>query len=356
MRFGMFIPQGWRMDLAGIDPDQHWGVMAGLARRADAQAEWESIWVYDHFHTVPMPSQEATHEAWTLMSAFAAVTGRVRLGQMCTCMSYRDPAYLAKVAATVDVISEGRVEMGIGAGWYEHEWRAYGYGFPSAGERLGRLREGVEIFRQAWTTGSATLAGEHYQVDGAQVWPRPLQGTSAPGSASNGIPMWIAGGGEKKTLRIAAEYADYTNFDGSLEGFAAKSAILAGHCRDIGRDFGSITRTANYNVVIGANQKEIDDRLAWLVDHYKRAGVPDQILQAQLPGIKNGPAVGTPEQIAERLVALEGLGMAYAICYFAEAAYDLSGVELFEQQVIPALSDASPEQPHHRRWHLPGRD
>ena len=132
------------------------------------------------------------------------MTSRVRLGQMCTCMSYRNPAYLAKVAATIDIISEGRVEMGIGAGWYEHEWLAYGYGFPSAGERIGRLAEGVQIFRDLWTTGSATLQGKHYQVDGAICRPRPLQGTTVPGSARNGIPMWIAGGGEKKTLRIAA--------------------------------------------------------------------------------------------------------------------------------------------------------
>ena len=116
MRFGLFIPQGWRHDLVGIEPAQHWGVMAGLARRADGIRDWESIWVFDHFHPVPHPTQEAVHEAWSLMAAFAGVTGRVRIGQMCTCMSYRNPAYLAKVAATVDVISEGRLEMGIGAG------------------------------------------------------------------------------------------------------------------------------------------------------------------------------------------------------------------------------------------------
>ncbi len=354
MRFGIFVPQGWRMDLAGIDPAQHWGVMAGLARRADAYHEWESIWVYDHFHTVPIPTEDATHEAWTLMAAFAGVTGRVRLGQMCTCMAYRNPAYLAKVAATVDIVSEGRVEMGIGAGWYEHEWRAYGYGFPSAGERLARLREGVEIFRQAWTTGTATYAGTHYQADGARCYPRPLQGTSAPGSARNGIPMWIAGGGEKKTLRIAAEYADYTNFDGSPEGFAAKSAVLRGHCADIGRDFGEIVRSANYNVVIGETEKEVADRLAWMEDHFLKAGIPQAVIDGQLPGIKNGPAVGTPEQIVDHLSALEAAGMTYAITYFAEAAYDLSGIELFEREVIPALVDARP-QGHHHRWHLPGR-
>ena len=218
MRFGIFVPQGWRMDLVGIAPEHQWGVMRDLAQRVDAEEALESLWVYDHVHTVPEPSEEACHEAWSLMSAFAAVTGRVRLGQMCSCMSYRNPAYLAKVAATVDIVSEGRLEMGIGAGWYEHEWRAYGYGFPSAGERIAMLDEGVQIFKQLWTNGVATLDGKHYQVDGAQLAPLPLQ--------VDGPPLWIAGGGERKTLRIAAEHAQYTNFDGTPEVFAHKSQVL----------------------------------------------------------------------------------------------------------------------------------
>ncbi len=337
MRFGLFIPQGWRHDLVGIDPSQHWGTMLGLARRADENPDWESIWVYDHFHTVPVPSQEATHEAWSLMAAYGAATSRVRLGQMCTCMAYRNPAYLAKVAATIDVVSGGRVEMGIGAGWYEHEWRAFGYGFPKAGDRLGMLRDGVEIFRQMWTTGSATHAGKHYTVDGAICSPRPLQGTSAPGSEANGIPMWVAGGGEKVTLRIAAEYADYTNFDGSLEGFVHKSEVLEGHCQDLGRDFGSIVRSANYNVVIGETEQDVQDRLAWTQDHYLRAGIPQDVVEGQMEGLRTGPAVGTPEQIVESLKALQDKGMTYAITYFTEAAYDTSGIELFERTVVPEL-------------------
>ena len=129
MRFGAFVPQGWRLDLAGIDVQEQWQVIAGSARTIEA-AGFESLWVYDHFHTVPVPSQEETYEAWTLMSALAAVTDTVRLGQMCTCNAYRSPSYLAKVAASVDAISGGRVEMGIGAGWYEHEFKGYGYPFP----------------------------------------------------------------------------------------------------------------------------------------------------------------------------------------------------------------------------------
>jgi len=152
MRFGVFIPQGWRFDLVGIEPAEQWDTMSRLAQRAET-GPWESIWVYDHFHTTPVPSEEPTHEAWSLMAAFAASTSRVRLGQMCTCIGYRNPVYLAKVAATVDVISGGRVEMGIGGGWYEQEWNAYGYGFPRAGVRLAMLDEGVRIMRQAcWKT------------------------------------------------------------------------------------------------------------------------------------------------------------------------------------------------------------
>jgi F420-dependent oxidoreductase-like protein len=354
MKFGMFVPQGWRLDLVGLDPTQHWGVMAGLARRADANEDWSSIWVYDHFHTTPEPTREATHEAWTLMAAFAGVTGRVRLGQMCTCMSYREPAYLAKVAATVDIVSEGRVEMGIGGGWYEHEWRAYGYGFPRAGERLARLREGVEILRQMWTTGEATLAGEHYQVDGAICAPQPLQGTSLPGSRLNGIPMWVAGGGERKTLRIAAEYADYTNFDGSPEGFRHKSEVLRSHCADVGRDFDEIVRSANYNVVIGRDEAEVKDRLAWIREQYLRAGLSESRADEQVRSAAGGPLVGTPEQIIDTLRQLEKAGMTYAITYFAEAAYDNTAVSLFEQEVMPEVVDRTEEHGHrhglfHRR-------
>ena len=337
MRFGLFIPQGWRMDLVGIDPAQQWEAMAGLAAYVDDGDVFESIWVYDHFHTVPIVSDEATHEAWTLMSALAVATRRIRLGQMCTCVSYRNPAYLAKVAATVDVISGGRLEMGIGGGWYEKEWRAYGYGFPSAGERLGRLREGVQIFRDMWTTGSATLDGRHYQVEGARCAPRPLQGTSAPGSEANGIPIWVAGGGEKVTLRIAAQYADYTNFYDDADTFSRKSDVLRGHCREIGRDFDSIVRTGDFNVVIGETEADVEDRLRFHADLLRRGGVPEPRIERQIANLRTQPAVGTPERIVEVMRDMEQRGMGYGILYFQEAAHDRSGIELFENTVAAEL-------------------
>ncbi|MEP7019200.1 MAG: LLM class F420-dependent oxidoreductase [Pseudonocardiales bacterium] len=329
MRFGLFIPQGWRLDLAGIAPADHWQSMLKVARTAD-EGPFESIWVYDHFHTVPVPTQEATYEAWSLMAAFAAATNRVRLGQMCTCMAYRNPAYLAKVAATVDIVSGGRTEMGIGAGWYEHEWRAFGYGFPSAGERLGMLDEGVQIMRQLWTTGTATLNGKHYQVDGAIGRPVPLQ--------EGGIPLWIAGGGEKKTLRIAAQHAQYTNFDSTPETFKHKSEVLAAHCRDLGRDFDSIVRSGNYNVVIGETEKDVQDKLAWVRAHYAPLISSDE-LERSYQNFASGPLVGTVEQVVEALTEARAMGLTYAINYFVDAAYDPSSVDLYTREVIPALAD-----------------
>ncbi|MDL9979239.1 LLM class F420-dependent oxidoreductase [Microbacterium candidum] len=328
MRFGTFLPQGWRFDLVGIDPADHWPTMRALAERVDA-GPWESLWVYDHFHTTPVPSEEATHEAWTLMAAFAASTRRIRLGQMCTCMGYRNPTYLAKVAATVDHVSGGRLEMGIGGGWYEHEWRAYGYGFPEVPERLRMLREGVEIMHQAWTTGTATLDGLHYQVDGAIVQPQPVQ--------EGGIPLWVAGGGEKVTLKIAAQYAGYTNFAGSLEDFDRKSSVLRGHCDALGRDFGAITRSSNFNTIVGATEAEARDRLAAV-----KARLLPFVGQHHADRIEHdyltSDAFGTPEQVAERLAVRAAHGLGYSIHYFPELAYDASGVELFEREVIPALA------------------
>jgi F420-dependent oxidoreductase-like protein len=324
----MFIPQGWRLDLAGIPPADQWATMRGLAQAADAWP-FESIWVYDHFHTVPVPTDEATHEAWSLMSAFAASTTRVRLGQMCTCMGYRSPAYLAKVAATIDVVSGGRVEMGIGGGWYEHEWRAYGYGFPGAGDRLGMLDEGVQIMRQLWTTGRATLSGRHYQVDGAIGRPLPIQ--------DGGIPLWIAGGGERKTLRIAAKYAQYTNFDATPDVFRRKSEILAQHCKDVGTDFDAIVRSANFNIIIGESAGDVADKLDWVRTHYQPL-IPQESLERSLAMLSSGPLVGTPEQITEELTQLRGLGLEYAIGYFIDSAYDRGSIDLFARKVIPALA------------------
>src|SRR6202049_4354623 len=141
MKFGILVPQGWRMDLVGIaDPVEAYETMTRVAVEAETLG-FDSIWLFDHFHTVPTPTQEVTFEAWTSTAALARDTKRVRIGQLVTCNSYRNPALLAKMASTVDVLSHGRLDFGIGAGWYEEEFHAYGYAYSETRERLERLRE-----------------------------------------------------------------------------------------------------------------------------------------------------------------------------------------------------------------------
>jgi F420-dependent oxidoreductase-like protein len=326
MRFGAFVPQGWRLDLAGIPTGQHWATMVDVATTIEASG-FESLWVYDHFHTTPEPTQEVTYEAWTLMAALAASTTTVRLGQMCTCNSYREPSYLAKVAASIDVISGGRLEMGIGAGWYEHEYDGYGFPFEKPSVRIGKLREGVEIMRRMWTEDDVHYEGKHYTLKGAICRPHPVQQPH--------IPLWIAGGGEQLTLNVAARYADYTNFGGDVDLFIGKSEVLAGHCTDVGRDFHTIVRSANFNVICVETQAEVEDRLERLEAHV-RAHVSRE--QAKRHTALFRAMTGTPEQLVDRFRVWEKAGLAYAICYFPDAAYDRSGLERFAREVMPALS------------------
>ena len=328
MQFGTFIPQGWRLDLAGIETREQWPTMQRVAWQAESLG-FDSIWVYDHFHTVPEPTQEPTYEAWTLMASLAVATERVRLGQMCTCNGYRSPSYLAKVASSIDAISNGRVEMGIGGGWYEHEYLAYGYPFPKPAVRLGELDEAVQIMKLMWSEDNASFDGTHYTIEGAICQPKPVQ--------EGGIPMWIAGGGEQLTLRTAAKYADYTNFGGSLEVFNRKSEVLARHCENVGRDFGEITRSSNFNVIIGADSAAVEANVA------ATAARADTVLddgQAAIDRMLNGPgmAVGTPEQVIDTLKTYEAAGMTYAIIYLPDAAYDAESMELFASEVMPAFT------------------
>lgn len=329
MRFGAFVPQGWRLDLVDIDRTEHWNTMMSVASTIES-AGFESLWVYDHFHTVPVPTQEVTYEAWSLMAALAAVTDSVRLGQMCTCNSYRPPAYLAKVAASIDAISGGRVEMGIGAGWYEHEYRGYGYDFEKPSVRIGRLREAVEIMHALWTEDEVSYDGKHYRLDGAICQPKPVQVPH--------IPLWVAGGGEQLTLSVAARHAQYTNFGNDLDEFTHKSNILRGHCDDVGRAFEDITRTSNFNVVCADTDAGVQERLEWIEAHFTPFVGPDRAAGIVSSNLVDSGTAGTPEQLIETLSRWNEAGMEYAITYFADAAYDTTGLELFAREVIPALS------------------
>jgi F420-dependent oxidoreductase-like protein len=323
MRAGAFVPQGWRLDLAGLPVEQHWDVMKDVAGVIE-RSGYESLWVYDHFHTVPIPTQEVTYEAWTLMAALAAATSTVRLGQMCTCNTYRPPSYLAKVAASIDVISGGRVEMGIGAGWYEHEHDGYGYPFLRPSARIGMLDEGVQIMQRMWTDDSVSFDGRYYTLDGAICSPKPLQKPH--------IPFWIAGGGEQLTLNVAARSAAYTNFGLTLEQFVHKSEVLRGHCEAVGRPFEAIVRSSNFNLVCAPTEREVQERVEWIKDRYLPFVGEERAKRTASQFI-----AGTPEQLVDRLAPWCDAGLEYLIGYFSEAAFDTSGLELFAKEVVPAL-------------------
>lgn len=315
MQFGGFVPQGWRMDLVGVPVETQWETMVGVARRLEG-AGYDSAWVYDHFHTVPEPTQEVTYEAWALMAALAAATSTIRLGQMCTCNSYRPPSYLAKVASTVDVISGGRLEFAIGAGWYEHEYLAYGYPFPRASVRIGQLREAVEIIREMWLKDEATFDGTYYEVAGAINRPKPLQDPHPP--------LWIAGGGEKLTLRLVAEHADYANFSGDLETFTAKSAILDDHCRAVGRDPAAVARSLHMVLMVDADDAAVA-RAA------EQGGRPvDKYLASSMT------VIGSADRVGEQLAAYRDAGCTYFILYFPDAVWGES-IEAFAERVMPSL-------------------
>jgi F420-dependent oxidoreductase-like protein len=201
LSFGVFVPQGWKMELASIeDPQAKWQRAVETAVRAE-ELGYDNVWVYDHVHNVPVPAHEAVFECWTTIAAISQRTSRIRLGQMVGCTSYRNPALLAKITSTVDVISGGRLDWGIGAGWYEGEYKAYGYEFASAGTRIAMLEDCVEIVKRMWTEPDATYEGTHFSVRGAQCDPKPLQDPHPP--------IWIGGGGERKTLRVVAKHATH---------------------------------------------------------------------------------------------------------------------------------------------------
>lgn len=183
------------MDLVQVkDPVEKYEAMTRVAQAAD-KGRWDSIWVYDHFHTVPAPELEATFECWTITSTLVRDTKRVRVGQMVGCNGYRNPALYAKIASTMDVASHERLNAGIGAGWYEHEWRAYGYGFPELEERMGMFKEACEIIHRMWTEDYPVFRGEYYTID------RPIN--EPKGVQKPHPPLWI-GGSDSIARRSAA--------------------------------------------------------------------------------------------------------------------------------------------------------
>jgi len=316
VKFGTFVPQGWRMDLVELDdPIEQYEAMTSVGKAAE-KAGYDSLWVYDHFHTVPTPEIETTFEAWTIMGGLARETSKIRLGQMVTCNGYRNPALLAKLASTVDVMSHGRAICGLGAGWYEHEWKAYGYGFPDIPERMRMFREACEIVVRMWTEEKATFKGQYYSIDGAINEPKGVQKPH--------IPLWLGGGGEKVTLKLVAQFGNGCNVGGgNVDTVRQKLGVLREHCENLGRDFNSITRSTNINLFLLQDGEDPEQATA------KARG------KTSYEDYAKGAFVATKAQAVERIQQLIDVGADYIITYFPRVAYDHSMLERFAAEIMP---------------------
>jgi F420-dependent oxidoreductase-like protein len=228
MQVGLMAPQGWKGEYDGWDPAEAWKRTVELARQAE-ELGFESLWVFDHFHTVPEPTDEITFESFSVLSVLAMATRRVRLGHMVVCTGFRNPAHTAKLSSTIDVISGGRFELGIGAGWKKDEWIAYGYGFPPVGERIDAFGDDLEIITRMFAPGRATYEGRHAHVRDAINVPKGLQRPR--------IPIIVGGNGERRTAGYAIKFADELNyvFLGPDE-IAERMVAVRRRCEEEGRD------------------------------------------------------------------------------------------------------------------------
>jgi F420-dependent oxidoreductase-like protein len=231
-RLGLQIPN---FTFPGVRDADLFETVAGIATTAESNG-FDSVWVMDHLYQIEMvgPKEDPMLEAYTLLAALAARTKTASLGTMVTGVTYRNPALLAKIVTTLDVISAGRAILGIGAAWNDDEHAGYGYGFPPAGERLDRLEEALQITRAMFTEQTPSFHGRHYRIDSVLNNPKPIRGR---------IPILIGGGGEKRTLRLVAQYGDACNLFGDPDAVRHKLDVLERHCADVGRDPAEITKT-----------------------------------------------------------------------------------------------------------------
>jgi F420-dependent oxidoreductase-like protein len=313
LQFGVFLPQGGLMELASIkDPVEAYEALTRVAQIAD-EIGFASVWLSDQFHTIPQPAQEVIFECWATISALARDTQRVRIGSLITCNTYRNPALLAKMASTVDVLSHGRLTLGIGAGgWNERQDRAYGYDAVDAPTRVRRLREAVQVILSLWSEEEAEFLGEYYQVRGAINQPKGVQ--------TPHIPLLIAGGGEKVTLKLVAHYGDACHIGGDVARIQRKLAILKQHCEAVGRDYESIHRTASAFCSIGETHEQA------------MAKIPEVFLEL-LRHLGTTTLIGSPATIREGLAALEAAGVQEVLLLFPDAL-QLDSLRLFANAFI----------------------
>jgi F420-dependent oxidoreductase-like protein len=312
-KFGVFLPfYAFRNTKTG----SLFNLIRGIAQECE-RLGYYSVLLDDHLMLNRMPILEC----WTTLSALSSATERIRLGTMVTCNSFRNPALLAKMAATVDNISDGRLELAVGAGVQKNEHNAYGFPFLSSRARIERLDEAVEIIKKLWTEEKASYSGKHYTIRDAVCEPKPVQKPHPP--------ITIGGGGEKLTLRVTARHADRYDLGylPSVEEYKRKMKVLEKHCDVVGRSFDEIEKSCwpAGQIFIGEDRKELKKRvLQWL---------PKGV---SLKAFMQTSFVGTPEDFIEQLQPYMNMGVTHFMLFFGDLP-DLTGVKIFADNVVQKL-------------------
>ncbi|MEA2409286.1 MAG: hypothetical protein QOE69_3405 [Thermoleophilaceae bacterium] len=316
IRLGLQIPN---FNFPGVGEEELFERLTQIATTAESSG-FDTVLVMDHLHQIPGvgPPENWMLEGNTILAALAARTERVNLSLLVAGVTYRNPALHAKITTTLDVISGGRAIHGLGAGWFEAEHEAYGFHFGTLGERFERLEDALNIARAMFTQERATYEGKHHSVREALNNPKPIRGD---------IPIMIGGSGEKKTLRMVAEYADASNFFGDAERIRHLVGVLEGHCERFDRDPAEITKTRLGTVIIRATQEEADrsfERVREATDQ------PPERLATWI--------VGDPDTVAEKCSELLDAGLD-ALIFNTPWVHDLETVELLGKTLGPLCSD-----------------
>lgn len=294
-----------------------WPELLDIWQLADG-LKFDTAWTFDHFFPIMSDPKGSQFEGWTALTALAVKTQHVRVGTLVTGITYRHPAVLAKIGASLDVITGGRLEMGLGAAWFQQEHEALGIPFPPVAERIKRLGEACEVITRMWTEEAATFEGQYYQVKEAYCNPKPVQKPRPP--------ILIGGGGEQLTLKMVAKYADTWNVFGTPAVIQHKLEVLADHCRAVGRDFDTIEKSVSVPPVLSTDPSKVDGMLA---DMAARRAM-------SLDDARAGMLWGTPDQAVEKLRAYQAMGVTHIILSL-RAPYDPKQLELFAKEVVPAL-------------------
>ncbi len=277
---------------------------------------YDTAWTFDHFYPIFSDPHGPCFEGWIALTALAAATTRVRVGTLVTGNTYRHPAVLANMAATLDHTSGGRLILGVGAAWFDLEHKAYGIEYPPVGERIARFEEACEVMTRLLTETEVNFAGRFYTLTAAHCEPKPVQKPR--------VPLMIGGGGEKKTLRVVARFADEWNWFGTVESFRSKLEILRAHCGAVGRDFAEIEPSWAGEMRVTGSAAE---KTKVLEEMSARRNQPAADVEANC-------LVGSPSEIEARIRTYEAVGVRhFIIC--ANAPYDLAGLKAFAETVIP---------------------